>query len=242
MTAVRVSFKTLNGGDQPPPVYQYIQCHIIFEIKLDGFRRKARLVGAGCMVKDTPAVVTYASVVSRETVRIALTIAALNDLEVKASNVMNAFLTALCTEKIWTTLGPEFGENVGKKAIIVRVLYGLKSAEASFSNHIADCMQLFGYEPCRADPYLWFKAQVRPEDGFEYYEYVLLYVDDSLSISYDAMNALDRMDKFFMIKKDSIGDPDIYLGAKLRKVQLDNGVFSWGMSPTKYVQEAVRNV
>ena len=94
MTAVRVAFKTLNKGDEPPPGYQYIQCHMIFEIKLDGFRRKARLIGAGCMFKYRPAVVTYASFVSRDTVRIALTIAALNDLEVKASDVMNAFLTA----------------------------------------------------------------------------------------------------------------------------------------------------
>ena len=78
------------------------------------------------MVKDTPAVVTYASVVSSENVRIALTIAALNDLEVKASDVMNAFLTAPCAKKIWTTLGPEFGDTVVKKAIIVRALYGLK--------------------------------------------------------------------------------------------------------------------
>ena len=45
-----------------------------------------------------------------------------------------------------------------------------------------------------------------------------------------------------MMMKGSIGDPDIYLGAKLRNVQLDNGVFAWGMSPEKYVQEAVRNV
>ena len=50
------------------------------------------------------------------------------------------------------------------------------------------------------------------------------------------------MDKFFMMMKGSIGDPDIYLGAKLRTFQLDNGVFTWGMSPAKYVQEAVRNV
>ena len=65
------------------------------------------------MVKDTPAVVTYASIVSHETVRIALTITALNDLEVKASGVINAFLTVPCTEKIWTTLGTEFGDDVG---------------------------------------------------------------------------------------------------------------------------------
>ena len=67
-------------------------------------------------------------------------------------------------------------------------------------------------------------------------------MDDSLEISHDAMAALDLMDKFFMTKEGSIGDPDIYLGAKLRKVQLDNGVFAWGMSPAKYVQEVVRNV
>ena len=50
------------------------------------------------------------------------------------------------------------------------------------------------------------------------------------------------MDKFFMMKKGSIRDPDIYLGAKLHKFQLDSGVFAWGMIPAKYVQEAVRNV
>ena len=131
------------------------------------------------MVKDTLAVITYASVVSHETVRIALTIAALNNLEVKASDVMNAFLTVPCAEKIWTTLGPEFGDYVGKKSIIVRDLYGLKYRGARFGNLIADCMRFIGFEPYRADLDLWFKAQVRPDDSFEYYEYVLLYVDDS---------------------------------------------------------------
>ena len=131
---------------------------------------------------------------------------------------------------------------MGKKAIIVRALYGLKSAGASFGNHIADFMRLLGYEPCRAETALWFKAQVRPDDDFEYYENVLLYLDDSLEISHDAIAALDRMDKFLMMKKGSIGDPDIYLGAKLRKVHVDNGVFTWDISPAKYVQEAVRNV
>ena len=87
-------------------------------------------------------------------------------------------------------------------------------------------MQLLGYEPCSADPDLWFKAQFRPDDSFHYYKYVLLYMDDSLAISHDITAALDRMDKFFMMKKGSIGDPDIYLGSKLCKVQLDNGMFA----------------
>jgi len=47
--------------------------------------------------------------VSWETVRLALAIAALNDLEVKVGNVLNAYITAPVKEKVWTVLGPEFG-------------------------------------------------------------------------------------------------------------------------------------
>jgi Reverse transcriptase (RNA-dependent DNA polymerase) len=98
---------------------------------MEDFQRKARLVAGGHMT-ETPASVTYASVVSRESVRIALTLAALNDLEVKTADIENAYLTAPVGEKIWCRLGPEFGADAGKKAIIVRALYGLKSAGASF--------------------------------------------------------------------------------------------------------------
>ena len=129
-----------------------------------------------------------------------------------------------------------------KKAIILQALYGLKLEGASFGNYITDCMHLLGYEPFRADPDLWFKSQVRPDDSVKYYVYILLYVDDRLAIPYNDTAALDQMDKFFMMKKGSIGDPDIYLGEKLCKVQLDNGVFAWGINPAKYVQEAVRNL
>jgi hypothetical protein len=240
MTNVRIAFKIQEDGVQAPPGYQYMDCHMIFDIKLDGFKRKARMVAGGHMT-DTPAVMTYASVVSKETVRIALTLAALNDLEVKASDVQNAYLTAPCEEKIYTTLGTEFGEDAGKTAIIVRALYGLKSAGGSFSRHLADCMRNLGYTSCKADPDLWMKATTRPEDGLKYYAYVLLYVDDCLAVSHDATHTLEELDKFFQMKPGSIGDPDIYLGAKLRQVQLDNGVYAWGQSSAKYVQEAVRN-
>ena len=132
MKNVRVAFKIMEDGKDPPPGYNFMNCHMVFVIKLDGFKRKARLV-AGGHVLDPPAVLTYSSVVSRDSVRIILTIAALNDLEVKASDVQNAYLTAPCEEKVWTKLGPEFGTDQGKSALIVRALYGLCSASASFS-------------------------------------------------------------------------------------------------------------
>lgn len=241
MEAVRIAFKILSNGEEPPPTYQFMECHMVFDIKIENFRRKARLVAGGHMTRQ-PDVPTYASVVSRETVRIALTLAALNDLQVKTSDIQNAYLASPCEEKIHTILGPEFGPDKGKKAIIVRALYGLKSAGSSFGRHIADCMRTLGYVPCKADPDLWMKPMVRPEDGFEYFAYILLYVDDALSVHHDAEGALREIDQYFPMKKGSIGDPDIYLGAKLRKVQLNNGVFAWAMSPSKYVQEAVSNI
>ena len=98
---------------------------------MENFQFKARLVANGNET-GTPASLTYASVVSRESVRIALTIAALNDLEVKTSDIENAYLTAPTEEKLCTKLGPEFGEDEGKTAIIVQALYETKSAGASF--------------------------------------------------------------------------------------------------------------
>ncbi len=86
----------------------------------------------GGYLTQAPATITYASVVSRETMRLALTFASLNDLEVKAGNVLNAYITAPVKEKVWTILGPEFGLDSGKSAIIVRALYGLKSTGAAF--------------------------------------------------------------------------------------------------------------
>ena len=83
---------------------------------------------------------------------------------------------------------------------------------------------------------------VRPEDNFEYYAYVLLYVDDKMAIHYDGVSALNKIDKFFKMKPGLIGDPDAYLGTKLRKYTLPNGVIAWAISPSKYIQESVRSV
>ena len=110
---------------------------------------------------ESPSVSTYASVVSRDTVRIALTYAALNDLEVKGADIQNAFLAAPCEEHIYTRLGKEFGPDEGKYAIITRALYGLKSAGASFNRHLADCMRHLGYTPFKADADLWIKKKKR---------------------------------------------------------------------------------
>ena len=133
MDAVCVALKVLNGDEKPPPTYQHILCHMIFDVKMKDFRRKARYV-AGGHTTEAPATLTYASVVSRETVRIALTLAALNDLDIKVSDIQNAYLRDPVKELIWMTLGPKWGPDEEKKVLTFQSLYRLKSAGALFRN------------------------------------------------------------------------------------------------------------
>jgi hypothetical protein len=144
MKNVRIAFQILNEDDGIPQTYQEIRCHMIFYVKMEDFRRTARFVAAG-HTTDTPHAMTYTSVVSRESVRIDLTLAALTDLNVKMADIENAYLTAPLTEKIWTVLRPEFGADAGKRALIFRTLYGLKSAGAAFRNHLAECITHLGW-------------------------------------------------------------------------------------------------
>jgi hypothetical protein len=75
-----------------PPGYQKITCHMIFDVKIgENFRRKARFVADGHKTK-MPAAMTYALVVSTDLVCIALTIAALNDLDIMACDIQNAHI------------------------------------------------------------------------------------------------------------------------------------------------------
>ena len=229
---MRVAFDILPNGDRIPQGFQFVKCHMIFDVKMEDFRRKARLVTGGHMT-ETPKCMTYSSVVSRDTIRIAMTLAALNDLDVKAGDAMNAYVTAPVTEKIWTILGPEFGADAGKNALVVRALYGLKSAGAAFRSHLADCMRHIGYQSCPADHDLWMKSEVKP-NGDRYWSHILCYMDNVLVVHHDTMKILMRVDKYFKLKPALIGDPDMYLGAKLRRVRQPNGVEAWTISPSKY--------
>ena len=97
MDNVRVAFKILPDGKSLPIGHQSVQCNMVFDIKKEDFRHKARLV-AGDHMTNAPATITYASIVSRETVRIGLMIATLNNIEVTTGDILNAYLQAPVTE------------------------------------------------------------------------------------------------------------------------------------------------
>ncbi len=78
---------------------------------------------AGGHMTDTPALSTYANVVSREPLHIELMITALNTLKLMVVDIMNANIIAPIKEKIWTLHGPKFGKDCGQNVIVVRAIW-----------------------------------------------------------------------------------------------------------------------
>ena len=242
MKNVRIAFELFEGTEaELPPGYQLIDCHMVFDIKIGkGFRRKARMVAGGHKTV-TPAALTYSSVVSRDSVRIAFTIAALNDLQVRTCDIQNACLTAPCREKIAIVAGPEFGSEAGQIMLVVRALYGLKSSGAAFRAFLAETLYDLGMAPSRADPDVWMRPAIKA-DGFKCYECALCHVDDVLCVSDNPMQLMGRIQKNFKLKNDAIIEPDRYLGATITQMKNAENQNVWAMSSDEHCRTAVDNV
>ena len=246
--------------------YQEITCHMIFDVKMD-FTRKARYVANGAMT-EAPVGLCYSSVVSRDSVRIAFLVAALNGLDILACDIGNAYLNAPCREKIWFVAGLECGVSMkGKPCRLVRALYGLKSSGASWRKMFKDFIeQKLGFKPSRADPDMYYRRNNKsagsdpdglsldPEgmtsdlganlnSGSPYYELLLVYVDDVLCISHAPEEAVMKaIGGRFEIKNDEIAPPKTYLGADVEKFQLPDQTYAWSLTCNTYVTNAIETV
>jgi hypothetical protein len=124
--------------------------------------------------------------------------------------------------------------------LIKKALYGLKSSGAAFRAHLAESLYDLGYTSTKADPDVWIRPATKP-DGFEYYEMLLVYVDDVLCISHDGEATMKGIQETFKLKGDKIDVPTHYLGAQVAK-KVINGVTCWTMSSEQYIKAAITNV
>jgi ribosomal protein L31E len=128
MRNVQVAFDIQEDG-KVPVNYTQIECHMVFDIKLDTLVRKARFVAGGHktgLPKDS----MYSSVVLRDMVRLFFLIVALNDVNILTCNVQDVYVNAKTKEKVWFKGRDEMGQHKDKVIVIVHALYGLKSSSA----------------------------------------------------------------------------------------------------------------
>ena len=85
------------GGDPSDLIlYQQITGHMIFDVKIGKkIWRKVRFVVDGHNI-EAPSLITYIAVVSSDSIRICLTISALNDLDFLVADVYHAYTSAPC--------------------------------------------------------------------------------------------------------------------------------------------------
>ena len=151
--------------------------HMIFDLKMD-FTHKTCFI-AGGHVTAPPSLITYVSVVSRDLVKIAFTLAALNGVDVQAADMEDAYLNTECKERIRTVRGPECCSLSlkEKSLIVVRALYGLKLSCVTWCVHLAKSLFGMGFKSLRADLDVWMQAASKDASGM-YYEYILVYAND----------------------------------------------------------------
>ena len=239
------AFEFLESDDaQVPPGYTFVDTYFVFDIKMD-LTRKARLVARGSMTEATKEE-TFASVVSRDTVRIFFLLAALNDLDLLSCDIQNAYLAAPNKEKVWTSftdqLGPEYN---GRKAIIAKALYGLRSSGRSFRDFLSLNLRELGFISSKADPDLWMRG-ARKTNGDKIYEYVISYVDDLIFQGVDPKGFMDSLGQRFTLKPGSIKEPDTYLGVDVKKFRIPNSddpdKVRWAFESTSYVKKAINDL
>ena len=239
-----MAFDVQEEGEGAPVGWKKITCHLVFDVKMD-LTRKARYVAGGHLTSAPPSL-TYASVVSRDSVRIAFMLAALNDLDILTGDIRNAYLHAPSREKNYFIAGSEWGDRKGRTVLIVRALYGMKTSGAAWRAFLAEYLNKeMGYTESLADRDVWMKPKCH-SDGRTYYSYIICYVDDLLLIDANPKDIMDKIQQRFPVKKESIVEPGIYLGAQCGTTifQDANGKDRkvWTMSSDQYVKESVKNV
>jgi hypothetical protein len=143
--------------------------------------------------------------------------------------------------KIWLEGGLECGSDKGKVCVVVHVLYGLKSAGASWRVTLAQALRDIGFVSTIADPDVWIRPAAC-KDRYEYYERLLVYVDEILAISHEPKVLIDTIGEYYKVKPRSDKEPYIYLGANVKKVQMLDGREVWATSPHNYIMNAIKTV
>ena len=77
-------------------------------------------------------------------------------------------------ERVYTCVGPEFGEHGGKIALIVTALYRLTTSAKRFRTILADFLCTVDFTPSRYDRDVWMRLQ----DDLSGYSYICTHVDD----------------------------------------------------------------
>ena len=205
-------FQEMEEGEEVKPGYQEVDLLMVFDVKLS-MQRKARLCcnprGTECQL---PRENVFSSVVARDSVRLFFAIAAANGLEILGNDAKNAFTQADNLEKQWCRMDKLGDKYKGKRAYLVRALYGGQGASAAFRGHVSrHIRENMGFKHSFADNYVYMRAAVHPDTKEAYYEYIICYSDDILVASRNPLQVMEDLAQKIEFKGKHAA-PESYLG------------------------------
>jgi hypothetical protein len=91
--------------------------------------------------------------------------------------------------KVYVITGPEYGALEGHTLIIRKSLNGWRTLGARYHERLLDTLHAEGYRPLQADPDVWMK------DCITHYDYLCVYVDESMVMAKGPKAFLDKLMK-----------------------------------------------
>jgi hypothetical protein len=158
-------------------------------------------------------------------------IAELNDMDLWATDIGNAYLESYTKEKVYVVAGPEFGDREGHILIIQKALYGLKSSGLRWHERFADVLRSMGFFPSKAEPDIWMR------DMGDHYEYIGVYVDDLIIASRKPQALIDAFMNDHKFKLKGTGPISFHLGCDFFRDEDGTLCFA----PKKYIEKMLEN-
>ena len=96
--------------------------------------------------------------------------------------------------------------------------------------HGGNCYRQRSFDPDVI--YIRPPASTKPGDSMRYYEMLFVYTDDILFVSHKPKGTLAMFDHHYLLKPDSIGVPEIYLGDQIKQFDIynDSSQRCWALS------------
>ena len=179
---------------------------------------------------EVPVESVYSGVVSLKGLRLIMFLAELNNLDIWATDVGNAYLEARTQEKVFIIAGPKFGELEGHLLVVFKALYGLRtSGGLRWHERFADTLRDMGFRTSKADSDIWMRKNKNV------YEYIAVYVDDLCIVAIDPRAIVDLLVSKYQYKLKGSGSIEFHLGCDYFRDA--DGILCY--APKRYVEKMI---
>lgn len=193
----------------------------VYKIKLDSNgkieRYKARLVVQGCFQRyGFDYTETFSPVAKFESLRVALSLAAMERMELLQFDVTTAFLYADLNEEIFMKQPRGFEDGSQRVCKLRKSLYGLKQAPRKWNEKFTNFLKKFSLVSSEADPCIFHNKNLSI--------IILVYVDDGIVIHRDSHQVRELLEAMKNEFKITVGPVDRYLGIEIEQLN-DGSIF-----------------